>query len=113
MKLRRYHTPSPMAIVPADTLCRVRDQWARDTPTKIQTVLKKISRSGGGAPHMSVKLPMPGGERAVYLYRYSYPIVYRGDVFVQKRSARHNTSCGCCFITGSTRSTCTTQKTHA
>ena len=42
-----------------------------------------------------------------------YSIVYRGDVSVRKRSARHNTCRACCFITRSTRSTCRTQTTHA
>ena len=28
-----------------------------------------------------------------------HSIVYRGDVSVRKRSARHNTCCACCFIT--------------
>ena len=42
-----------------------------------------------------------------------YSIVYRGDVSVRKRSARHNTCCACCFKTRSTRSTCRTQTTHA
>ena len=45
--------------------------------------------------------------------RATYSIVYRGDVSVRKRSARHNTCCVCCFKTRSTRSTCRTQTTHA
>ena len=43
----------------------------------------------------------------------SYSIVYRGEVCVRKRSARHNTCCACCSKTRSTRSTCRTQTTHA
>ena len=45
-------------------------------------------------------------------HRAGYSIVYRGDVSVRKRYARHNTCCACCFITRSTCSTWTTQKTH-
>ena len=42
-----------------------------------------------------------------------YSIVYRGDVSVRRRSARHKTCCACCFLTRSARSTCGTQTTHA
>ena len=38
------------------------------------TVLKKMAQSVGGVPHMSFKLPMPGG--AVYLYIYLYIKMY-------------------------------------
>ena len=40
----------------------------------------------------------------------TYSIVYRGDVSVRKRSARHNACGACCFIT---RSTCRAQTRHA
>ena len=55
-----YHTLSPMVDIPADILSSVKDEWAQDTRTKIQTVLKRNSQSEGDTP-MSVKLPVPGG----------------------------------------------------
>ena len=64
-----------MFIISADTLSSATDRLAQDTLTKIQTVLKKISQSWGGVPHMSFKPPMPGGG-AIYLYVYSYSFVY-------------------------------------
>ena len=78
-----------------------------------------------GQPWLHAHRVSPMGHRTCFLqdpstndpselyYLHPYSIVYRGDVSVRKRSARHNTCCVCCFKTRSTRSTCRTQTTHA
>ena len=71
MEIRGYHTHSRMGITPADTLSSVTNQWAQETPTKIQTVLKKISKRGGGVPHMSFKSPMSwGGGQCICTFNH-------------------------------------------
>ena len=44
-----------------DTSQGLAHQRANKIQTVLKFVLKKISQSGGGVPHMSFKLPMPGG----------------------------------------------------
>ena len=70
MKLRGYHTPSLMVIIPADTLSSATHQWAEDTPTKIQKVLKKISQSAGGSTPHVVQIAHAWGGGGQYICTY-------------------------------------------
>ena len=73
-----HHTPSAMSscvIVSADTLGTVNEGLAHERANEIQTVLRKISQSGGGVPHMSFKLPMPGGGGSQSVFACTYTLI--------------------------------------
>ena len=64
MILRGYHTCAPMStcfIISANTLSSVTDRLAQHTPTKKETVVNKISQSGGGVPPHVVQTAHAGG----------------------------------------------------
>ena len=71
-----YHTPSPVVVIPADTQSTVQQVRGHSIP-RIQTVVQKISQSGGGAPHVGQIAHALGRGGAGYLYIHSYIKVYK------------------------------------